>query len=36
VADRLALAVLDHDPEGPTVAAVRSLVDVLRNGMEPS
>jgi len=36
VADRLSLAVLDHDPEGPTVTAVRSLVDVLQNGMEPS
>jgi len=36
VADRLAVAVLDHDPEGLTVTAVRSLVDVLRNGMERS
>jgi CO dehydrogenase maturation factor len=29
-ADRLGRAVLDHDPDGPTAAAVRSLVDVLR------
>lgn len=35
-ADRLGRAVLDHDPQGPTAIAVRSLVDVLRNGMEPS
>ncbi len=36
VADRLALAVLDHDPEGLTATAVRLHVDVLRNGLEPS
>lgn len=35
-ADRLGLAVLDHDPEGSTVAAVRSLVEVLRTGNEAS
>ncbi len=35
-ADRLSLPVLDHDPEGPTATAVRSLVEALRTGMEPS
>lgn len=35
-ADRLGRAVLDHDPEGSTVTAVRSLVDILRNRMEPA
>lgn len=34
-ADRLGRAVLDHDPDGPTVAAVRSLVTTLRTGTEP-
>lgn len=34
MADRLGRAILDDDPEGPTAAAVRSLVDVLRTGME--
>lgn len=29
-ADRLGRAVLDHDPDGPTVTAVRSLVGLLR------
>lgn len=36
MADRLGVAALDHDPGGPTVAAVRSLVDVLRNELEPA
>ncbi len=36
MADRLGLAVLDYDPEGPTVVAVRSLVHVLCTEMEPS
>jgi len=35
-ADRLGIAILDHDPEGVTVSAVRSLVDTLRNGLEPA
>lgn len=35
-ADRLGRAVLDHDPEGSTVAALRCLMDVLRTGMEPT
>jgi len=35
-ADRLGRAVLDHDPQGPTGRAVRSLVDALRDGMESS
>lgn len=34
MADRLALAVVDRAPEGPTATAIRSLVDVLRTGME--
>ncbi|MBA3311350.1 MAG: hypothetical protein H0U28_15075 [Nocardioidaceae bacterium] len=34
MADRLGRAVLDHDPEGSTAMAVRSLVDALRVGME--
>ncbi len=33
-ADRLGSAVLDHDPSGPTVTAVRSLVAALRSEME--
>lgn len=35
-ADRLGLALLDHDPDAATVIAVRSLVDTLRRGMEPA
>lgn len=35
-ADRLGRAVLDHDPQGQTATAVRSLMDVLLTGMEPS
>ncbi|MEJ7745109.1 MAG: ArsA-related P-loop ATPase [Nocardioidaceae bacterium] len=35
IADRLGRAVLDHDPEGATAKAVRSLVDALRFEMEP-
>jgi len=33
VADRLGRAVLDHDPDGPTVRAVRALANVLRSGL---
>lgn len=33
-ADRLGRAVLDHDPDGPTATAVRSLVDALRSETE--
>lgn len=33
-ADRLGLAVLDHDPEGPTATAVRSLVATLQKETE--
>ena len=33
-ADRLGRAVVDHDPEGPTVTAVRSLVAALGNQTE--
>ncbi len=33
-ADRLGRAILDHDPQGPTVTAVRSIVDVLRHEKE--
>lgn len=35
-ADRLGIAVLDHDPEGSTAVAVASMVDTLRSGLEPS
>jgi CO dehydrogenase maturation factor len=35
-ADRLGRAVLDHDPDGATAAAVRSLVEVLRDEREPA
>lgn len=35
-ADRLGVAIVDHDPEGLTVAAVRLLVDVLRTDLEPA
>lgn len=35
-ADRLGRAVLDHDPDGPTATAVRSLVTALRKEMEPA
>ena len=35
-ADRLGRAVLDHDPDGPTATAVRSIVDGLLNEMEPA
>lgn len=34
--DRLGVAVLDHEPDGPTAAALRSLVETLRTGMEPT
>jgi CO dehydrogenase maturation factor len=34
-ADRLGTAVLDHDPDGLTVTAVRSLVQTLRTETEP-
>lgn len=34
-ADRLGLAILDHEPEGPTAVAVKSLVDALRTDVEP-
>ncbi len=33
-ADRRGQAVLDHDPDGATVTAVRSLVDALRTGRQ--
>ncbi len=33
-ADRLGRAVLDHDPDGPTATAVRSLVRALRAGTD--
>jgi CO dehydrogenase maturation factor len=35
-ADRLGSAVLDHDPDGPTATAVRSLVDTLLRETEPA
>lgn len=35
-ADRLGRAVLDHDPDAASVAAVRSLVDALRRHEEPA
>jgi len=35
-ADRLGRAVLDHDPDGATVSAVRSLVAALRTRTEPA
>jgi len=35
-ADRLGSALLDTDPEGPTAAALRCLVDTLRTDEEPS
>lgn len=35
-ADRLGLAVLDHDPDGATATAVRSLVAALHTEMEPT
>jgi len=35
-ADRLGRALLDHDPDGPTAAAVRSLVDALSHETEPA
>lgn len=35
-ADRLGRAVLDHDPDGPTATAVRSLVTALRTETEPT
>lgn len=35
-ADRLGLAVLDHDPDSPTATAVRSLVAALRTETEPA
>jgi CO dehydrogenase maturation factor len=35
-ADRLGRPILDHDPDGPTVTAVRSIVDALRHEKEPA
>lgn len=35
-ADRLGLAILDHDPEGLTATAVRSLVHALQSEREPA
>lgn len=35
-ADRLGLALLDHDPDGATSAAVRSLVQALQSEREPA
>jgi len=35
-ADRLGRAILDHDPDGPTAAAVRSLVRALSHPTEPA
>lgn len=35
-ADRMGRAILDHDPDGPTVTAVRSIVDALRHEKEPA
>jgi len=34
--DRLGVAVLDHDPAGSTATALRSLVEALPTGMEPT
>jgi CO dehydrogenase maturation factor len=36
VADRLGVAVLDHDPDGRTASAVRSLVESLTGTREPA
>ncbi|MEO5851129.1 MAG: ArsA-related P-loop ATPase [Nocardioides sp.] len=33
-ADRLGVAILDHDPDGPTAVAIESLVDCLRADVE--
>ncbi len=35
-ADRLGRAILDHDPDGPTASAVRSLVSALSHETEPA